>query len=93
MLKKFSKNKKKSHHSTLINSGQMNREEALEDLKNEVYPVELQQEDFELVCKKLDFSQEELDEYIKRPQKHHLDYRSDEKVMNFMRFVYRKFLK
>ena len=91
--KKFGVDKRKAHHSTLINSGQMNREDALSDLKNEVYPIELQQEDFELVCKKLSFSQQELEEYIKRKTKHHLEYKSDEKVMNFMRFVYRKFLK
>ena len=67
----------------------MSREDALEDLKNEVYPIELQQEDFELVCKKLDFSHEELESYIKRPQKHHLKYGSDEKIFQFMRKAYK----
>lgn len=90
--KKFGVDKRKAHHSTLINSGQMTREEALEDLKNEVYPIELQEEDFELVCKKLDFSHEELGNYIKRSQKYHLEYGSDEKVFQFMRKVY-KFMK
>lgn len=87
--KKFEVDKRKAHHSTLINSGQMSREDALEDLKNEVYPIGLQQEDFELVCKKLDFSHEELESYIKRPQKYHLEYGSDEKIFQFMRKSYK----
>jgi N-acetyl sugar amidotransferase len=80
--KKFNIDKRRAHHSTLINSGQMTREDAIEDLKNEVYPMELQQEDFELVCKKLDFTEDELNEYIKRKPKKHLDYDSDEELYN-----------
>jgi N-acetyl sugar amidotransferase len=91
--KKFNIDKRRAHHSTLINSGQMIRKDAIEDLKNEIYPISLQIEDFELVCKKLDFTKDELNEYMKRPQKQHLDYPSDEKIMNFLRYVYRKFLK
>lgn len=87
--KKFGIDKRKAHHSTLINSGQMTREYALEDLKNEVYPNELQQEDFKLVCKKLGLTSEELENYIKRPQKHHLEYDSDENLFQLMRKVYR----
>lgn len=78
--KKFGVDKRKAHHSTLINSSQMSREDALEDLKNEVYPIELQQEDFELVCKKLDFSYEELEKYMQREPKSHLEYGSDENL-------------
>jgi N-acetyl sugar amidotransferase len=91
--KKFNVDKRKAHHSTLINSKQMSREDALKDLKNEIYPLALQEEDFELVCKKLNFSHGEMGQYIKRAPKKHLDYNSDEKIAKFMRFFYRKFLK
>ena len=91
--KKFSIDKRRAHHSTLINSGQMTREEALEDLKNEIYPIELQQEDFELVCKKLDFSEDELNEYIERKPKSHLEYNSDEEIFQIMRNIYLKLKK
>lgn len=91
--KKFNVDKRRAHHSTLINSKQMLREDALQDLRNEIYPLKLQEEDFELVCKKLEFSHEELEAYIKRSPKKHLDYNSDEKITRFMRFFYRKFLK
>jgi len=91
--RKFSIDKRKAHFSTLINSGKMTRNEALTELKKEVYPIELQNDDFELVCKKLNFTENELEEYIKRKPKSHLDYKSDEEVMMFMRYIYRKFLK
>ena len=91
--KKFNVDKRKAHYSTLINGKQMSREDALKDLRNEIYPLALQEEDFELVCKKLEFSHEELQAYIKRAPKKHLDYSSDEKITKFMRFFYRKFLK
>lgn len=87
--KKFGVDKRIAHYSTLINSGQMNREDALKNLQNEVYPIELQQEDFELVCKKLDFSHEELEEYMKRKPKSHLEYGNDEKIFQLMRKVYK----
>lgn len=90
---KFGIDKRRAHLSTLINSEQISREDALDELAKEIYPEKLQVEDFELTCKKLDFTYDELEEYIKRPPVPHLAYGSDEKVMQFMRYVYRRFLK
>ncbi len=91
--KKFNIDKRRAHLSTLINSGQVNRAEALEELKKEAYSIELQNDDKELVCKKLGFSINEMNDYLQRAPRNHLDYKSDEKLMMFMRMVYRKFLK
>jgi N-acetyl sugar amidotransferase len=78
--KKFNIDKRRAHYSTLINSEQMTRGHALRDLKNEIYPVELQKEDFELVCKKLGFTHKELEQYISRSEKSHLEYGNDENL-------------
>ena len=43
-------------------------------------PVELQKEDFELVCKKLGFTHKELEQYISRSEKSHLEYGNDENL-------------
>ena len=86
--KKFNVDKRKAHLSTLINSGQISRDKALEALKEEIYPVKLQEEDFELTCKKLGFSKDELQDYITRPPKSHLEYPSDETVFRFLKKIY-----
>lgn len=91
--KKFNIDKRKAHLSTLINSNQITREEALTELKNDIYPQNLQREDFDLVCKKLNFSKEELNEYLKRAPKSHLAYGSDEKVFQVLRKIYQRFIK
>ena len=62
--KKFNIDKRKAHWSALICSGQATREEALKDLSNEPYPVDLQNQDAEYVTKKLDFSQEEFQQIM-----------------------------
>lgn len=86
---KFNVDKRKSHFSTLINSGQMAREAALEYLKEPTYPVNLQKEDYQLVCKKLSFTENQLDEYLKRKPIQHLQYPSDQKLFNFLRAAYK----
>jgi len=86
--KKFNIDKRRAHYSTLINSDQMNRKEAIDALKNEIYPIELQNQDFELVCKKLEFSRPELEDYINRLPKSHLDFKSDEKTYRVLKKIY-----
>lgn len=91
--KKFNIDKRKAHLSTLINSNQITREKALIELEMDIYPKSLQQEDFDLVCKKLDFTKEELNEYLRRTPKSHLEYGSDERINNFLRQIYKVFFK
>ncbi|MFM2010528.1 MAG: hypothetical protein RLZZ479_919 [Bacteroidota bacterium] len=86
---KFNIDKRKSHYSTLVNSGQMSRELALENLNEPTYPINLQRLDFQLICKKLSFTENELYEYLKRVPIQHLVYASDEKMFNFLRLAYK----
>jgi N-acetyl sugar amidotransferase len=73
---KFHIDKRKAHLATLICSGQISKSEALEELKKPLYdPVKLK-EDREFVLKKLGFSNEEFDAYLKRPPVSHFKYPS-----------------
>jgi N-acetyl sugar amidotransferase len=65
--KKFGYDKRRMHLSSLICSEEITRSEAMEELKNEPYPLELQQQDKEYVIKKFEISDEELGVILKLP--------------------------
>jgi hypothetical protein len=74
---KFNIDKRKAHLSNLICSGQLTKEEALEELKLPLYhPQELIQ-DKEYVVKKLGFTMEEFDELMNAKPKSHLDFATE----------------
>ncbi len=81
--KKFNIDKRKVHFSNLIMSGQMTREEALGDLKKIPYPSEEKmQEDIEYFLKKMGWSMEKLEAYLRRPRKEHYYYGTEVKIMS-----------
>ncbi len=86
---KFGIDKRKAHLSSLICSGQITREEALEEMKKELYNPELLASDKEFVLKKLGFSEDEFERYMKEAPKSHLDYPSEESLFNILRSVKR----
>lgn len=90
--KKFEIDKRKAHLSSLILSGQMTRENALEELNQPIYPDGLLKEDLDFVLKKFDFSKEELNEIVALPKKTYQDYPNQSallgkfrKALNFLR--------
>jgi N-acetyl sugar amidotransferase len=74
--RKFGYDKRRSHLSSLICSGEKTREGALQELQEETYPVELQQADREYVSKKLGISDVEFETIMKAPKKAYWDYPS-----------------
>lgn len=76
--RKFNIDKRKIHLSPLIASGQITREEALEELRKEIYPNNLIQDDKEFVIKKLGLSEKEFDDIMDAPVKSFWDYPSYE---------------
>ncbi len=74
--KKFGYDKRKMHFSSLICSGEMTREEALEELKKETYPIEMQEEDKAYVIKKFCITIEEFERMINLPKRTYWDYPS-----------------
>ena len=74
--KKFGYDKRKVHFSSLICSGEMTRGQALDSLRSETYPAELQVEDRIYVIKKLGLTEQEFDEIMELPKKTYDDYPS-----------------
>ena len=67
LFHKFKIDKRISHLSTLINSGQMTKDQANEELQNLPYNLETIEKEKEFFAKKLGFSMEELEEYVNSP--------------------------
>lgn len=86
---KFGVDKRKAHLSTLISSGQITREEALEELQKPIYDAQMLNEDKTFVLKKFGLTTEAFDEIMALPIRQHTDfdsyitkhYRYHEKVM------------
>ena len=74
--KKFNIDKRKAHLSSLICSGQITREEALKEMKKDVYPLEKFKEDKQLILDKLKISEKEFKQLLSLPPKSFLDYPS-----------------
>ena len=79
---KFGFDKRRSHLSSLICSGEITREKALEELQIPTYSPSMQEEDREYVAKKLGFSEEEFNAMMNAPKKTYWDYPSYGRFMN-----------
>lgn len=77
---KFQIDKRKAHFSNLIFAGVMNKAEALEKLKQPIYPQEVFEIDYDFALKKLDFTREKFDAYMARPRKEHEEFETDKTV-------------
>ncbi|MFD1707477.1 N-acetyl sugar amidotransferase [Siminovitchia sediminis] len=71
---KFNYDKRKAHLSSLIVSGQITREEALEELKKSPYNQSTIEEDKDIIASKLNITKEELEIYLKSEPKKHSDF-------------------
>ncbi len=72
--RKFGFDKRRPHLSSLIVSGQMTRDQALEELEKPLYdPVELKQ-DLDYLCKKLRITTDEFEHLIEIPARSHRDF-------------------
>ena len=88
--KKFNIDKRKAHYSTLINSGQMTREEATEKMKYQPYPAGKEmQNDKDYVVKKLGLTTEEFDNIMSQPIKSYRDYPNHSLFIERLSFIYR----
>ena len=74
---KFNIDKRKVHLSALIRTSEITREDAQKQLLASLYEESEFQRDFEFVCKKLNFSAEELEDILAKSPADHLSYKSD----------------
>lgn len=86
---KFDVDKRKLHLSTLVMSGQMSREQALEHLQQSPYASrEELDRDRKYFLKKMGWTERQLEEYLRRPAKAHDEYPSERFAWDFIRKLY-----
>lgn len=89
---KFGIDKTRGHLSDLINSGQITREEALEEIKISTYSGELLEQDKQFVLKKFDLTENDFDNIMNSNRKTFRDYPNSyetvqkiKKIVNYLR--------
>lgn len=80
---KFGYDTRKVQYSSLIVTGQMSREEALELLKKPAYDPETIEDDIEYIANKLDITTSELMGYFNAPNKTYKDYKNQQLIYDF----------
>ena len=84
--------KRRVHLSTLIISGQMSRNEAIQDLKSIPYPSEQDlQKDINYFLKKMDWTVGDLTKYVNEPFVAHDHYRSEKELWRKFYQIYLMF--
>ncbi len=71
---KYGFDKRRPHFSSLIASGQMTRNEALQALEEPLYQPSELETDIIYFCKKLRISREEFDSILAQPVRHHSEF-------------------
>jgi len=89
--KKFNIDKRKAHLSSLIISGQMTRDQALEEMKNPVAPEDILNQDRDYAIKKLGLTNLEFEAIMNAPTKTFLDYKTEYSLMERVKKL-RKYL-
>jgi hypothetical protein len=74
--RKFGFEKRRAHFSSLILTGQMTRDEALERISKPELPEDFLQKEFDYVADKLDLTRRELQDIFDCPNKTYKDYKN-----------------
>ncbi|MEG2717894.1 MAG: N-acetyl sugar amidotransferase, partial [Eubacterium sp.] len=82
LIKKFGYDKRKAHFSSLILTGQLKREEALEIIANDPYPDEDAMPDMAFIAEQLGITTDEFMHLMDEPNKTYKDYKSSKKLID-----------
>lgn len=77
---KFGIDKRKAHLSNLIFSGQIKKEEALEELAKPGYDLQQLKTDYEFVLKKFNLKEDEFERILKLPRREHSEFKTEKSV-------------
>ena len=89
--KKFKIDKRILHLSTLIVTKQISREDALKEISKSPYPNEIEmKEDIEYFLKKMNWTEDDLNNYINRKPKSHYSYPNNRIIFEFLLKIYKK---
>jgi N-acetyl sugar amidotransferase len=80
---RFGFDPRRVQYSSLILTGQMTREEALEKMKSPAYNPDTIGEDFNFIATKLGISREELQGYFTMPKKYYWDYKNQQNIFRY----------
>ncbi len=80
--RKFGYEKRRAHFSSLILTGQMTREEALNRISRPEMPEEFLQQEFDYVANKLGFSRQEFTDLLHAPNKTYRDYENKKWIID-----------
>ena len=86
--KKFNVDKRSSHLSSMIVSGQMTREEALNELKKPLYDESLMNSYIKIIKQHLHISDEEFEKIMNAPAHEHNEYRTDKLSLILRKIVW-----
>jgi len=93
LFEKFDIDYRRATLSAQICTGEVERREALEQLKNKPYDLDEIEDDKLYISKKLGISTEELEQILNLPAKWYWDYPNDHKKLGFIYDVYRMIFK
>ncbi len=82
LVHKFGYDKRRAHFSSLVLTKQLDREKALEILKNPPYDEKQAMEDLEYVAKKLDLTKDEFLKLMEGENKTYKDYKNSAGLIN-----------
>ncbi len=85
--KKFGVDKRTSHLSSMIVTGQMSREEALREYNGPLYDEKMMSEYLDVIKNKLGITDKEFDEIMSAPTHEHSDYRTDRLSILLRKFI------
>ena len=88
--RKFGFEKRRAHFSSLILTGQMSRDEALDRISKPELSEEFLQKEFDYVADKLDLSREELQSIFRGNNKTFNDYKNKIKLIRFGAYLMQK---
>lgn len=84
---RFGFDTRRVQYSSLILTGQMSRDEALERLSKPAYDPEIIQHEFNYIATKLGIRSEELRGYFDMPKKFYWDYRNQKNLFNLAKIL------
>lgn len=87
--RKFGFEKRRAHFSSMILTGQITRDDAIERLTRPELSEEVLMREFAYVAEKLDFTVEEFWEVFRGPNKTYADYPNRRNLINLGRQIYR----
>lgn len=85
--KKFGVDKRTSHLSSMIVSGQMTRDEALAELAEPMYDEDMMQSYIAIIKKSFGLSDEEFSAIMEAPPKQHTDYKTDKLAIQLRKII------